>query len=483
MLVVSETLWYGKKHMNKTGVNANIRQTIFVSFYRESALGTLRCFTKILVEGILHVWSRGISRFSVAIFLYQSLEIFHRELLIVSRRLWQRKVCKDERRGYHVFPSSFSCLTLPKNFIGNTSSFQKISGIENFLWMRGGGGRRNHVFPWKKISITVPESFIGNASWFENVSGIWRNKWSRRGYISNFCQNFGLILPKRFLGTLRGFKEILAAKNLCGWEWGISGFAVEILWITVPEKFIEKSPWFQKLSVMRINIWTRRGKCKFPSIIFCLLLPRNCIGNTPVFHKSSGSRNFAWMREGVITFFCRKFSVSEFRKFSLGSLRCFRKLLPAKLLRDATGDITFSRRFLSSHNTKISLGALQCFKKIPVAKNFYGCEGGYHVLRSILFRLMITKTFIGNFSVFKEICRSEKCVWMRERDITFCHRNFLNHSTWEIHWEIFVVSETLWYGKKIMNKTVVVQFSVKQFLSPFTEKVHCEHIGVSQKIW
>ena len=126
MLVVSETLWYGKKHMNKTGVNANFRQTIFVSFYRESALGTLRCFTKILVERILHVWSRGISRFSVAIFLYQSFEFFHRELFIVSGKLWQWKVGMDERRGCHVFPSNFFKSQYRRNSLGNVSRFRNF---------------------------------------------------------------------------------------------------------------------------------------------------------------------------------------------------------------------------------------------------------------------------------------------------------------------------------------------------------------------
>ena len=35
-------------------------------------------------------------------------------------------------RGYHKFPSKISCLTVPKNFVGNLSMFQKIWGIEKF---------------------------------------------------------------------------------------------------------------------------------------------------------------------------------------------------------------------------------------------------------------------------------------------------------------------------------------------------------------
>ena len=294
IFVVSETFCHGNKNMKKTGGNAKFCQTIFVSIYRESALGTLRCFTKYLVARILHGWSRGISRVSVAIFLYQSFEIFHRELFSASRKLWLRKVCMDEWRGFHIFPSSFFCLTIPKNFIGNTSSFQKFPVAKTFFGCEGG----YHVFSWKNLSITVPESFIGNASWFEKVSGIWRNKWTRRGvsqssvktlvscYRKDFWEVFGvskkfwqqkncmderrgyqvfrlifIVSPYRklFLGTLRCFQNFLAAKSLFGWEKGISRFSVEKFWITVPENFIGKSSWFQTLSILGRNVWTIRG--------------------------------------------------------------------------------------------------------------------------------------------------------------------------------------------------------------------------------
>ena len=73
----------GRKIWRRRG-NATFSQTFFVSFYRESALGSLRCFTKVLVAGILHEWGRGISLFSVANFLYHSFENFLWELFVVS---------------------------------------------------------------------------------------------------------------------------------------------------------------------------------------------------------------------------------------------------------------------------------------------------------------------------------------------------------------------------------------------------------------
>ena len=46
----------------------------------------------------------------------------------------------DKRGGeYQDFPSNFSCLSVPKNAIGEPFSLSLISGIEK-VWMRGWGG-------------------------------------------------------------------------------------------------------------------------------------------------------------------------------------------------------------------------------------------------------------------------------------------------------------------------------------------------------
>ena len=177
----------------------------------------------------------------------------------------------------------------------------------------------------------------------------------KTGGISKFCQNFGLMLPKRFLGTLRGFKEILAAKNLYGWETGISGFSVDFYRLTVPQTFFGNTSVFPKLSGSEKFIWMREGDITFFSrkvlnhstgefhweifvVSDTFYIGKKCMNNTgvmqifvkqflspftekvhwehSVFHKRSGSENIAWMREGDITFFCRNFSVSEFRNLS-----------------------------------------------------------------------------------------------------------------------------------------------------------------------
>ena len=136
------------------GGNASFRQTFCVSFYREIALGTLRCFTKVLLAGILLEWEKGISRFSVANFLYQSFESFLWELFVVSENFSQRKYL-GMRRGLSRFPVGLFRLTIPKRFIGSSSVFQGNSGSEKFVWMWGGISR----FPVDFVSSHNTENF------------------------------------------------------------------------------------------------------------------------------------------------------------------------------------------------------------------------------------------------------------------------------------------------------------------------------------
>ena len=112
---------------------------------------------------------RGVSCFSVENFWSHSAEKFRGHLFNVSENLGYRKIlciiggitffrrkffvsqCRKiswaslqsfrkfgvsknfmHNRGYHVFPSKIFCLTVPKNFVGIPSIFQKIWGIEKF---------------------------------------------------------------------------------------------------------------------------------------------------------------------------------------------------------------------------------------------------------------------------------------------------------------------------------------------------------------
>ena len=117
------------------------------------------------------LWKRGgLSRFSVEIFMSHSAENIRKRILLFLRKFLVSKSFMDEKggitffrrkvlvsqcrkiswaslqcfrkfgvsknfmhtRGYHVFPSKIFCLTVPKNFVGIRSMFQKIWGIEKF---------------------------------------------------------------------------------------------------------------------------------------------------------------------------------------------------------------------------------------------------------------------------------------------------------------------------------------------------------------
>ena len=98
LFVVSETFWYGKKKLKKPGGNANFRETFLVSFYRESALGTLRC----------------------------------------SRIIQVAKTFYGCEEWYHVLPRKKFSITVTESFIGNYSWFQKLSGMGRKSWTRRG---------------------------------------------------------------------------------------------------------------------------------------------------------------------------------------------------------------------------------------------------------------------------------------------------------------------------------------------------------
>ena len=69
---------------------------------------------------------RGISRFSVSIFMSHCAEKFRKGILLFFRKFLVSKSLMDEKGGYYVFPSKIFGLTVPKNFVGFPSIFRKI---------------------------------------------------------------------------------------------------------------------------------------------------------------------------------------------------------------------------------------------------------------------------------------------------------------------------------------------------------------------
>ena len=92
------------------------------------------------------------------------------------------------RKGAFTFFRRFFCLTLPKNFLCNSSVFQKTSGSEK-NWMDERGG--NHVSLLKVFRLTVPKVLNGNSSLFQQKSYSGNFLWML-GVISSFYVRFFL---------------------------------------------------------------------------------------------------------------------------------------------------------------------------------------------------------------------------------------------------------------------------------------------------
>ena len=150
-------------------------------------------------------------------------------------------------RGYHDFPSKIFCLTVPKNFVGIPSMFQKIWDIDKILCIIGG----ITIFRKKNLSHSA-EKFRGHPF---NVS-------ENLGYRKILCIIGGITIFRRkfFVSQCR---KISWASFQC----------------------------FRKFGVSK-NFMHNRGYHNFPSKIFCLTVPKNFVGIPSMSQKIWGIEKF-----------------------------------------------------------------------------------------------------------------------------------------------------------------------------------------------
>ena len=178
--------------------------------------GTLLNFRKCLVSKDVRDKREGrLSRFSVEIVLSHSAENFHRGSLLSFRRFLVSKNVRDEREGrYHDFQSKLFCFRVPKSFVEEPFSVQKVSGIEKCLgWEKGRVSR----FSVKIILSHSAENFRrGTFLSFRKflVSKNVRDK--REGRVSRFSVKIVLShsAEKFRRGTLLSFRKFLVSKNV-----------------------------------------------------------------------------------------------------------------------------------------------------------------------------------------------------------------------------------------------------------------------------
>ena len=100
----------------------------------------------------------GASRLSVEIFLSHSTENLRRGNLCFRKFLVSKNVKDKRERRHHDFPSKLCCLTVPKNFVGETCVSERF-WYRKILWMRR-GVREYRDFQMEIFCLTEPKSFV-----------------------------------------------------------------------------------------------------------------------------------------------------------------------------------------------------------------------------------------------------------------------------------------------------------------------------------
>ena len=228
-----------------------------------------------------------------------------------------------------------------------------------------------------------------------------------------FFPSFVFVSQYRKLSfeTHRCLRKLLVAKKMW-FTSGSSRFWFEFLCVTLPEISIGDSSFVQKISGSETFLWMQGRISRVPVEFFLSRITEKFHWELFGASKNLLQRKVCMEDRRGYHIFCRKLSLSRFRKIPLGTLRCFRKLLAAKpvygcvvdntffrrnffvslyqkfhwelfvvsesfrqrkLLMEASGDITFSRRsFFVSHFRKPSLGILRCLKENLAAESLYG---------------------------------------------------------------------------------------------------------------
>ena len=158
---------------------------------------------------------------------------------------------------------------------------------------------------------------------------------------------------------------------------------------------------FQKISGREKYSMEKRGVSRFSVKLSCLSVPKTFVRESYCFWKKILVPKSIMDERGVSRFSVENFwshSAEKFRghPFNVSENLGYRKILCI------IGSITFFRRkFLVSQCRKISWASLQCFRKFGVSKNFMH-NREYHVFPSKIPGLAVPKNFVGIPSMFQK---------------------------------------------------------------------------------
>ena len=283
------------------------------------------CFRKFLVSKTVKDKRErgGASRLSVEILLSHSSENLRRGNLCFRKFLVSKNVRDKRERRHHDFPSKLCCLTVPKNFVGETRVSESFWYRKLLRIIERGGASRLSVEIL--LSHSTENLRRGNLCFRKFlVSKNVRDKRERRhqDFPSKLCC---LTVPSNFVGETCvsesfWYRKLLTIRERGG---GASRLSVEILLSHSTENLRRGNLRFRKFLVSK-NVRDKRERRHhdFPSKLCCLTVPKNFVGETRV-SESFWYRKLLRIRErggGGITTFCRNFVVSQYRKSSSGKL-------------------------------------------------------------------------------------------------------------------------------------------------------------------
>ena len=140
----------------------------------------------------------GVSRFSVENFSSHSAENFRGAILYCCINSGKRKGLDRKGRELQGIPSNIFCLTVPKNFVGESFTVALISGSEKVYGQQGGRGVSRFFV---EISLSLsPENFRRGILYCCSNVGYRKclhKKWEYQGFPSEY---FCATVPKFFVG-------------------------------------------------------------------------------------------------------------------------------------------------------------------------------------------------------------------------------------------------------------------------------------------
>ena len=352
--------------------------------------------------------ARVTSRFSVEFLLSQITENFLGELFGVSKNSWQGKNLMDETKSYHVFPSKFLSITVPKIFIGNYSVFQKFFGMGRNIWIRRGYQKFHHFL------LILLKKIIENTSVFHLNSVSGKTGWMKEGEFTLFRRNFSVSEFRKFtLGTLRCFRNLLAEKQFFWLQGDITFFRRNFVSQKTEKVHWDSSVFKQFLVAKILHGWEMRSS-RFSTTIFLYHVFAELHWEPFFVSEDFGQRKKCMDATGISRFSVEVFLSQIIKRFHWELFVVSENLWQWKLSMNASGKITFSRRFsFVSDYRKLSLGTLRCFKKLQAMKQFYGWCKRKSGFPSKFRCITVPKIFIGNSSVFQKFFSMRRSIWIR----------------------------------------------------------------------